>query len=233
VPDAASRRPVQPLVRFRGAPGTRVRRTRAVIGSRPTRMAFRRPSGGHPPDRPSNPKVGRRPLLRFRSSSETYHRSPAPPRRPNRPKSVGDLPGDAASPGLPCPTTLAGPVDTRRDGGSLRHRMPRAGFGYPLRGFHHRASRRRSVGASMGFTLQDVPLVRERYLFRGPCPPDLAAPASPASRRSQGPERSGLQGLVPATSPCRRRVPEGTRPSMPSWGFPLQSFLPICPGHRL
>jgi hypothetical protein len=88
----------------------------------------------------------------------------------------------------------------------------------------------RSAGASMGFTLQGVPLVRERCSSRSPCPPDVAGRTDPRRGRNG----SGcLQGLVPATSPCSHRIPEGNRPSIPSWGSPLQSFLPIRPGHRL
>jgi hypothetical protein len=88
---------------------------------------------------------------------------------------TGDPSRDAASPGLSRPTTHPGSADPPdRCNGSLRCRVPRAGFGYPLRDVHHRSSRRRSAGAFMGFTLQGVLLVGERYPFRGPCPPDVA-----------------------------------------------------------
>jgi hypothetical protein len=50
------------------------------------------------------------------------------------------------------------PEDTHDGSGSLRHRAPRPGFGYPPRGCCLQPSRRRSVGASMGFTLQGLPL---------------------------------------------------------------------------
>jgi hypothetical protein len=83
----------------------------------------------------------------------------------------------ASSPGLPCPTTHAGPVTLLQGGGSPRHRAPRPRFGYLPRGLHHRSSRRRSAGASMGFALQGVLLVRKRCPFRGPCPPDVTQAA--------------------------------------------------------
>lgn len=50
MPDTAFRRPVLPLVGFRGAPGTRTRRTRADDRFPPDPWAFRRLSGGRPPD---------------------------------------------------------------------------------------------------------------------------------------------------------------------------------------
>jgi hypothetical protein len=60
----------------------------------------------------------------------------------------------------------------------------------------------RSAGASLGLTLQGVPLVREWCSFRSPCPPDVADRPDPRG----GANGSGrLQGLVPATSPCCRR----------------------------
>jgi hypothetical protein len=73
----------------------------------------------------------------------------------------------------------------------------------------------RSAGASMGLTLQGIPLVRERCSSRSPCPPDVAGRTTPRGGRNGS---GRLQGLVPATSPCSHRNPEGNRPSIPSWG---------------
>ncbi len=94
------------------------------------------------------------------------------------------------------------PADPFAGSGSLRHRVPRAGFGYPLRDVHHRPSRCvKRIGASLGFTLQGVPLIT------------IGAPLGalallPLPRRAcASPEGSEcdvgrLQGLVPVTSPC-------------------------------
>jgi hypothetical protein len=88
----------------------------------------------------------------------------------------------------------------------------------------------RSAGASMGFTLQGV-LLGARGAPLG-APALLTLPTAPPPE-GNGAGAGRLQGLVPATNPYCRRVPERTRPSMPSWVSPLQSVLPIRPGHRL
>jgi hypothetical protein len=132
------------------------------------------------------------------------------------------------------------PADPFAGDGSLRHRVPRAGFGYPLRDIHHRSSRHdKRAGASMGFTLQGFPLAAmgtplgARALL--PLP---GAPRFPGGKR----ERPGLlQGLLPATSPCchrnhkgpgRRSLP-GVRPSRacsrPTWRSLWSWRLPSRP----
>jgi hypothetical protein len=119
----------------------------------------------------------------------------------------------------------------RIDGGrSLCRRVPLARFGYLLRGLHHRPSRRAKRRSVHGLRPSRRSPRHERHPSRGPCPLDVAGrPAPREGRRAL----SRLQGLVPVSSPCCHRIPEGTRPSMPSWASPLQSLLPIRPGDRL
>jgi hypothetical protein len=152
-----------------------------------------------------------------------HHRDPAPSRR---------LPGtsdDASSHGLSSPydtSRTGGPV---LDGGSLRRRVPRTGFGYPLRDIHHRPSRRLRVGASMGFTLQGLLLERDRYPSRGPCPPDVTRCSRPP--RGEAGAAGRLQGLVLATSSCCRRHPK--MPAVdPFLGFILPEHAPVRPDAR-
>jgi hypothetical protein len=72
---------------------------------RPTRAAFRRPSGGHPPNL-APAEAGGRPPVRSCSPSETCPCSPAPRRPRHRSEDRGPDPTrNAASPGLSCPTT--------------------------------------------------------------------------------------------------------------------------------
>jgi hypothetical protein len=85
----------------------------------------------------------------------------------------------------------------------------------------------------MGFTLQGVPLVRERCPFRGPYPLDVA-------RHRTDPPEGGAGGTWPPTGSCSRDesvlsldTHKEAEPSMPSWAFPLQSVPFIRPGDRL
>jgi hypothetical protein len=112
---------------------------------------------------------------------------------------------------------------------SGHRRGPRAGFGYPLRDLHHRPYRRTWRRSVHGLLPSRLSPPRGGCPSRGPCPLDVSAAVSPGGASSTG----RLQGLVLASSPCCHRRPEGLRPSMPSWGFPLQSVLPIRPGDSL
>jgi hypothetical protein len=77
----------------------------------------------------------------------------------------------------------------------------------------------------MGFTLQGFPLATiGAPLGALALLPFLTAPRLPGGQRLLC---SRLQGLVPVTSPCCRRNHEWSRPSIPSWGFALQSMLPF------
>jgi len=197
---------------------------------RPPRAVFQHPAGDHSLNlahdlrrQQALPALS----LLFRDMSSEPHRAPSlvgwpkPTRDPSRP---------AAYPGLSCPTTHTKSVDPHDDGESLRRRVPRPGFGYPLRGVHHRPCQHRSVGASLGFTLQGVPLARDRYSFGSPCLPDVTVhPTLP----KEGAQSGRLQGFDLAASPCCHRAAKAAQPSIPSWVSPLQSFPPIRPGSRL
>jgi hypothetical protein len=65
------------------------------------------------------------------------------------------------------------------------------------------------TGASMGFTLQGVPLAHDRCPSRGPCPPGVSGPRRPLPGERL-PEHGRLQGLAPVASPCCRRIHEGS-----------------------
>lgn len=83
------------------------------------------------------------------------------------------------------------------------------------------------AGASMGFTLQGLLLDRDRYSFRSPC--SLGVPcvlAAPLPKELGVKEPGRLQSLLPAANPFCHQDPEGSWPSMPSWGSPLQSLFP-------
>jgi hypothetical protein len=182
-------------------------------GFPPDPLAFRRPSGVRPTDLEARPKPCSGPPCAFaplqRHAPAAPHRGvAAPTRRP------GDRPAMLPFLGFGALRHIPRPVDPLiRGGGSLRHRVPRARFGYLLRGLHHRPSRRAKRRSVHGLRPPRRSPRHERCPSRGPCPPDVAGRHTPRG------ERSGLgrlQGLVPASSPCCHRIPEGTRPSMPS-----------------
>jgi len=109
--------------------------------------------------------------------------------------------------------------------------VPRAGFGYPLRGSttgppDAYASERPWASPFKVFpSSQAVPLSGSL--------PSCHYPLLPNTPRSARLPRSRLQGLVPATNPCSRRNHEWFRPSIPSWGSTLQSLLPFDLAHAL
>lgn len=189
--------PRRPLVGFRGAAGTATPRTRTAMGSvRPVRRfdALRGfvLGGVHPAEAGGSPPCAFAPLQR-RACSARHHAVARPPAE------AGARPVTRC-----CLSWALAPYDTCRADGpaSLTAGPPAAachvrGFD-PPRGSHHRPSRRRSAGASLGFTLQGVPLACGRYPSRGPCPPDVAAARASRGRSA---ERGRLQGLVPAASP--------------------------------
>jgi hypothetical protein len=228
LPDAASQRPVLPLMGFRGTPGTRTRRTRTGMGFRPAR-------GGCDPFRAvvlqamSRAEATPRPPLCFRAPSETCPSSPAPRRRSTGPKAGRHAPRCCLSWALVPYDTVSDRQIRMKGDGSLRHRVPRPGFGYPPRGIHHRSSRRAKRRSVHGLRPTRRSPRHERCPSRGPCPPDVVGDLLPRGERSAS---DRLQGFVPVPSPCCRRAPERTRPSMPSWASTLQSVLPTRPGHR-
>jgi len=232
VPDAASRRPVRPLVEFRGASGTTARRTRTVMGFRPTRAAFRRPAGVRSPDLLPTRRSEISPPCAFvllqRHVPAAPHRNVTPQllRADGRPVSRCSL------------SWAFVPYDTVSDRQTRLNRAtdPSAaachvrGLVTPFATSTTDPPGARSAGASMGLTLQGVLLGTSGAPLGVPALLTLPTARPPRGER----ERNGrLQGLIPATSSCCRQPPEGDQPSIPSWALPLQSLLPIRPGHRL
>jgi hypothetical protein len=220
IASAALRRPQPTLMGFRDPSGTRARAPRVAMGSTQPVRRSSRPAGIPRTHRPT----GRSPRAAPLGLPPPTELVTGTPRRP------AGFPACRTT--LPLmdflrPTTQSqagGPVI---DGGSLRRRVPRTGFDYPLRDIHHRPSRRLRAGASMGFTLQGFLLVRDRYPSRGPCPPDVTAciPASPGGSQAQPAGfRAFFSRRVRAVTGIRR-----SRPSIPSWGSSFQSLLPLDP----
>jgi hypothetical protein len=211
------------------APGTRTRRTRTAIRSaRPVRCFDTR--RGLDLRTILAAEATGRPPLRLRAPSETCRPSPAKHRPVGRVAPTRNSSCRAASPELSCPTTLAGAAaslqwaaDPSAAAGHVR------GLDTPLAAFtasppDAEASERPWASPSKAFpSLASAPPLGAAALLMLPSP-------RPSRRRSR---RCGhLQGLPPAASPCSRRMARATRPSMPSWDFPLQSSLPILSGAR-
>ena len=206
---AALRRLRSTLMGLRGPSRTPAHRSRVDIGS--TRPVRRSTPCGCSINAPSLSRSFGRPSLDFRSSSEFDHRDPVPSRRfPSRSD-------DTSSPDLSLPyDTISGRQLRFFDRGSLHDHEPRAGFGYPLRDIHYQPSRCLRIGASMGFTLQGVPLVTISSPLGGRTLLSLPdALRSPEGKHSQA---SRLQGLDPVTSPCCRQNHRGSsRRSLPGF----------------
>jgi hypothetical protein len=215
------------LVALRGlGPG----RPRAVIGSaRPVRR-LHAPRGFGDRDFPRDRSRGEAPLALSRPFRGCLAAAPQRPVVRSRRQPAG-------RPGGRCFLSWAFvPYDTCQTDGPARWaavpaatRVPRPGFGYPPRDVHHRSYRRQGAGASVGFSLQGLPL----DAVGAP----LGVPALLTFPRLRSPE-----GAVPAAAfraSFSRRVRavadvrEARRPSMPSWGSPLQSVLPLRPGDAL
>jgi hypothetical protein len=231
LPDAASRRPVLPLMGLGGATKARTRGIRTVIGSARRAWAYVTPSGWSS-SRPC-PGRSRRSALHalacpFRDVSlqprtaavEPMIRKPSAQLRP----AVLPLLGFRALRHNP------GPADPHQGDGSLRHRVPRAGFGYPLRGVHHRSSRRARRRSVHGLHPSRPSPRREGCPSRGPCPPDVAS--RPTPRREQ-------DGKWPPSGPRSRdefvQSPESRRkPAVDAFlGFSPQERSPHPPGPPL
>lgn len=82
----------------------------------------------------------------------------------------------------------------------------------------------RGAGASMGFALQGVPLVRERRSSRSPCPPDVAGQLSPSRGRKN--RAAAFRALFPRRVRSAASLPRETgRRCLP--GFHLsRAFSP-------
>ena len=185
--------------------------------ARPVRRS-RRPSGPHLRDHPDGRSRREALLALSRPSRDVSSKPRKAPALAGQPKPTRALSRNAASPGLSFPTTHAGQLDPHsRVAVARRHRVPRPGFGYPPRGFHQLASRRRSAGASLGFALHGVPLARGRFPSRGPCPPDVARRSASqgsvrrAAFRASFPRR--VRAVVEKPKLLDRRCHPGLRPS--------------------
>jgi hypothetical protein len=214
----ASRRQHGPLLRLRGAPGTQDRPRSDGHWFRPTRTAFRRPPGSREIE-PTEPTfAGRRPPLRFRSSTEVHRSTPTPSRGPEgRRRTMLPLLGFRALRHMPGRRTRS-----REASSSAACRV--RGFD-PPRGVHHRPSRALRRGASMGFTLQGVLLEAIRTPCEAPCPLGVLRVDSP---RPPG-ERADVvafKALIPTRARSALPDPEGPGASMPSWVSSLQSSYP-------
>jgi hypothetical protein len=172
VPDTASRRPVRPLVEFRGASRTTARRTRTAIGFRPTRAAFRRPAGARSPDLLPTRRSGISPPCAFvllqRHVPAAPHRNVTPQllRADGRPVSRCSLswafvPYDTISDRQ---TRLNEATDPSAAACHVR------GLGTPFATSTTDPPGARSAGASMGLTLQGVLLVCELHPLSGALP---------------------------------------------------------------
>ena len=215
---ATLRRPSLSLLGLRDPARTPARLSRVDIGSHPARTTFVVPRALNRRAVPQ-PKL-RAALLGLPLPLRVHHREPVPSRR---------FPGwadDTSSPGLFLPyDTLPSRGIRLPVADPSATAMPRAGFGYPLRGYYLRPCRRLRVGASMGFTLQGLPFVA----IGSPLGARTLLPLPTASAKSRGtllPQRGRLQGLAPATNPCSRQDHEWSWPSIPSWVSALQSLLP-------
>ena len=232
MPDAASRRPVRPLVEFRGASGTTARRTRTVIGFRPTRAAFRRPAGVRSPDLLPTRRSGISPPCAFvllqRHVPAAPHRNVTPQllRADGRPVSRCSLswafvPYDTISDRQ---TRLNKATDPSAAACHVR------GLVTPLATSTTDPPGARSAGASMGLTLQGVLLVCERCPSRGPCPPDVTDRApSPRGERTERPPSGPHSRNEFVLSPASRR-----RPAVDTFlGFASPEPSPHPPGPSL
>jgi hypothetical protein len=181
----------RPLVGFRGAPGTRPDRDQDGHWFRPTRAAFRRPSGSRSTGLRTAEAV-RGPPCAFaplqRSISAAPHRTG---------RSGGSSP-DASSPELCRPTAH---VSRRRTRCVRRVSRPATchvrGLATPIAASTTAPTGARSAGAPMGFSLRGLTASRRRP-SRDLCLPDVPASAHPPKRAG---ERGRLQGFVLATKP--------------------------------
>jgi len=151
----------------------------------------------HSASAPSPSRSCGRPPMDFRSPTELDHRDPAPSRHPKA----------ASQTTLPlldffCPTARTKPAEPSAGGGSLRHRVPRTGFDYPLRDVSAgpagatSAPERPWASPFKGFpSSRSVPLSEPMPSWR--CRAAAAPPRRAACR-----DNGRLQGLVPVTSPC-------------------------------
>jgi hypothetical protein len=206
--------------------GLELDRDRTAMGSvRPARRFHAHRVHSRPSLRPA--EADRGPPCAFAPLQRSIFAAPHRTARPEGPAS------DASSPELLCPTALSksgGPVGL--DGRSLRHPVPRPGFGYPHRGLHHHSSRRTRRRSTLGL-LPSRPDRVAAVPLSGPLP----------SWRFRGAptRRSGLTSTCAFRASFSRRSRESDRlgpdprtslgftppePSLPSSGHSLSVAMP-------
>jgi hypothetical protein len=90
------------------------------------------------------------------------------------------------------------PADPLAGGGSLRHRVPRAGFGYPLRDVHHRPSRHAEAYRSvLGLHPSRSSPRHDRCPSRSPCPPVVTPPQLSLPGGQRATTMAGFRALFP------------------------------------
>jgi hypothetical protein len=119
-------------------------------------------------------------------------------------------------------------VDPHDDGGSLHRRVPRARFGYLLRGIHHwvlrppapfgtaRLPARQARWSAHGLHSSRVSPRPRAVLLSEPLPSCRYRQLHLSARRRGGSAGSRLQGLVPAASPFSTGASGGKPPSAPA-----------------
>jgi hypothetical protein len=218
-------------MRLCGPSRTRVRKRRVDMGS--TQPVRRFPSCGHSASAPAFCRSVRRPSVDFHSSSEFLTGNPCRP--------AGCPAGQTTLPLLDfcCPTT-----QSQAGGFVSRQRIPpppgpRSRFGYLLRDAYLRPSRRLRVGASMGFTLQGLPLAAIGTPLGAHA--ILPLPAACSAHRAKQIHAAGFRALflqrvrsvTRVTNDLGRRFPPGVRPSRacshPTWRSLSVAAPPLSP----
>jgi hypothetical protein len=231
VPDTASRRPVRPLMGFRGAPRTRTRRTRTVIGSaRPVRR-FHAPRGVILRASP-RPKPGVGPPCAFVPLQRYVPRAPHRGVEPDGPKADEPRPVPRC-----CLSWASMPYDTIP---GRRTRLMAAdpstaachvrGLATPYAASTTGPPGARSAGASLGFAPQGVP-----FGARGA---PLGVPALLTLPAAAPPRRGTKRGRLPAgpSSRVESVLSPGSRgnPAVDAFlGFPPPELSPHPPGPPL
>jgi hypothetical protein len=224
---ASLRRLLQTLMGLCGPPRTPTHPPRTVIGSaRPVRCSIH-PAGLRWLRLPAG-RSRREALPGLSLPFRAHHRDPAPSRR---------FPGssdDADSPGLcrPYDTVSGGQIRSVRRQIPLPPRVNVRGLVTPLATCTAHPTGVVHTGASMGFTLQGVPLAHDRYPSRGPCP--LGVTATPTHTPEGVLCRNAA--VFRASFPWRVRAVTGSTrdPAVDAFlRFSPPELLPSQPGTRV
>lgn len=214
----------RPLVGFRGAPRTKTASTWGGHGFHPACPAFQRPSGLRSMRPPARPKPREGPPCAFVPLQ----------RRPSQPRAVPPTRRPARRTAQPL-LGFRRPTTQSRSNSACRPRFhPRSSgrvrrFGYLLRDSAVVLPAREAPERPWASPFRAFPPCAAVPPFGGPALVTLPAPA---------PHREVHAETRPSSGPCSRHgsVPSPTlagRPSVPSWGFPLQSVRSIRPGAAL